>query len=68
METRFHMSNKMDLSPGIDGYRLSNPPPLLCAPLHASLEIFNGASMEKLTAKQFKLTGYVLISRNVKMI
>jgi len=59
METRFHMSNKMDLSPGIDGYRLSNPPPLLCAPLHASLEIFNGASMKKLSAKQFKLTGYL---------
>ena len=29
----------MDLSPGIAGYRISNPPPLLCAPLEASLKV-----------------------------
>ncbi len=29
----------MELSPGIAGYRISNPPALLCAPLEASLKV-----------------------------
>ncbi|CAG5128191.1 unnamed protein product, partial [Candidula unifasciata] len=38
MSTRFMMDNKMHLLPGARGYRISNTPGLLCAPLKASLE------------------------------
>ncbi|KAJ1188968.1 hypothetical protein NDU88_005723 [Pleurodeles waltl] len=34
--TRFKMENKMKLSPGVNGFRLSNPPILLVCSLHAS--------------------------------
>ncbi|XP_050825245.1 kynureninase isoform X5 [Gopherus flavomarginatus] len=37
-KTRFLMENKLQLSPGINGFRLSNPPILLVCALHASLE------------------------------
>ncbi|XP_020639891.2 kynureninase isoform X2 [Pogona vitticeps] len=37
-KTRFHMENKLQLIPGINGFRLSNPPILLVCALHASLE------------------------------
>uniref|UniRef100_A0A6Q2XQD2 Kynureninase n=1 Tax=Esox lucius TaxID=8010 RepID=A0A6Q2XQD2_ESOLU len=39
LTTRFQMDNKMDLLPGIGGYRLSNQPVLLVCPLQASLEV-----------------------------
>ncbi|CAH1270858.1 KYNU [Branchiostoma lanceolatum] len=47
MSTRFQMDNseltcwfvaELDLSPGVNGFRLSNPPPLLVSPLLASLD------------------------------
>ncbi|XP_032549899.1 kynureninase isoform X5 [Chiroxiphia lanceolata] len=37
-KTRFLMENKLELSEGINGFRLSNPPILLVCALHASLE------------------------------
>ncbi|KAM9035653.1 kynureninase isoform X2 [Sarcophilus harrisii] len=38
LESRFTMDNKLDLIPGVNGYRLSNPPILLVCALEASLE------------------------------
>ncbi|XP_068922863.1 kynureninase isoform X2 [Petaurus breviceps papuanus] len=38
LESRFHMDNNLDLIPGVNGYRLSNPPILLVCALEASLE------------------------------
>lgn len=59
MSSRFTMDNKMELSPGAYGYRISNPPGFLAAPIQASLEVFNKTSMKELTAKSLLLTGYL---------
>lgn len=37
--TRMQMLEHCDLAPGVDGYRISNPPPLLVAIVIASLEV-----------------------------
>ncbi|CAK8671699.1 kynureninase-like [Clavelina lepadiformis] len=58
-EDRFEMTNVMNLTPGIQGYRVSNPPPLLVASLRASLDIFDKTSMRQLREKSFLLTGYL---------
>ncbi|XP_053328292.1 kynureninase [Spea bombifrons] len=58
-KTRFCMENKLKLSPGIDGFRLSNPPILLVCSLHASLEVFNQTTMKDLRRKSILLTGYL---------
>ncbi|XP_067937740.1 kynureninase-like [Watersipora subatra] len=58
-ETRFAMENEMDLIPGVQGFRLSNPPGLLCASLKACLEVYDKTSLEELRAKSRLLTGYL---------
>lgn len=40
-------------------FKLSNPPPVLCAMLMASLDIFSQTTMEDISRKQFLLTGYL---------
>lgn len=57
--TRFKMDNKMKLSPGVNGFRLSNPSILLVCSLHASLEVFNQTTMKALRKKSVLLTGYL---------
>jgi kynureninase len=59
METRFDMSNVLELSPGAAGYRVSNPPGLLAASLKASLDIFSKTSMSALRQKSKLLTAYL---------
>lgn len=39
LSTRFNMDNKLQLIPGANGFRISNPPILLVCSLHASLEV-----------------------------
>ncbi|XP_032067670.1 kynureninase isoform X2 [Thamnophis elegans] len=58
-KTRFLMENKLQLSPGINGFRLSNPSILLVCALHASLEIFAQTTMKRLRRKSMLLTGYL---------
>uniref|UniRef100_A0A8C5MKP3 Kynureninase n=1 Tax=Leptobrachium leishanense TaxID=445787 RepID=A0A8C5MKP3_9ANUR len=58
-KTRFSMSNKLKLSPGVEGFRISNPSILLVCSLHASLEVFNETSMEAIRRKSVLLTGYL---------
>ncbi|XP_063174469.1 kynureninase [Candoia aspera] len=58
-KTRFLMENKLQLTPGINGFRLSNPSILLVCALHASLEIFAQATMKCLRRKSILLTGYL---------
>ncbi|MGH0136977.1 UNVERIFIED_CONTAM: hypothetical protein FKN15_002381 [Acipenser sinensis] len=50
---------ELQLSPGINGYRISNPSILLVCALQASLEIFNQTSMKALRKKSVLLTGYL---------
>ncbi|XP_038052573.1 kynureninase-like isoform X2 [Patiria miniata] len=59
MSTRFNMDNKMDLSAGIAGYRISNPSLMAIIPVKASLEIFAKTSMSALRKKSLLLTGYL---------
>lgn len=58
-KSRFGMDNKLELSKGINGFRISNPPILLVCSLHASLEVFNQTSMKTLRKKSVLLTGYL---------
>ncbi|PVD31768.1 hypothetical protein C0Q70_07186 [Pomacea canaliculata] len=68
MATRFNMDNEMVISPGAYGYRISNPPGFLVAPIKASLEVFAKTSMKDLVAKSRLLTGYLelLVNRKYK--
>lgn len=59
LSTRFKMDNKLQLIPGVGGFRISNPPILLVCSLHASLEIFKQATMKALRRKSILLTGYL---------
>ncbi|KAM6132177.1 kynureninase [Phoenicopterus ruber ruber] len=58
-KTRFLMENKLQLSEGINGFRLSNPPILLVCALQASLEVFGKTTMKALRRKSILLTGYL---------
>ena len=57
-ETRFNMRQDSDITPGAEGYQLSNPPILSMAAIKASLDMFNEVGMEALREKSEKLTGY----------
>jgi kynureninase len=59
--TRFRMQLQPGFVPreGADGWQISNPPILAMAPLVASLELFDRATMPALREKSIKLTGYL---------
>jgi kynureninase len=57
--TRFDMTERLDVLPGAEGWQISNPSVLAAAPLIASLEIFDSASLEALRAKSLALTGFM---------
>jgi kynureninase len=59
--TRFRMQLQPEFVPraGADGWQISNPPILAMAPLQASLELFDRATMTALRTKSIALTSYL---------
>ncbi|MDC3275118.1 kynureninase, partial [Flavobacteriaceae bacterium] len=57
--TRFNMRQPIDITPGAEGWQLSNPPILSMAAIKAALDLFNEVGMNKLREKSIKLTGYL---------
>lgn len=58
-DTRFLMAPQFDPAEGAEGWQMSNPPILAMAPIRASLELFDAATMPALRAKSLALTGYL---------
>ncbi len=58
-ETRFLMEPGFDPMPGADGWQLSNQPILAMSTVHASLDLFLQAGLERIREKQIKITGYL---------
>jgi kynureninase len=60
--TRFRMHLQPDFvpQPGAAGWQISNPPILAMAPVRASLELFDQATMPALRQRSLHLTGYLL--------
>jgi len=72
--TRFDMRQPLDITPGAEGWQLSNPPILSMAAIKASLELFNEVGMNALIKKSRLLTGYLeylileLNNKNISII
>ncbi|MDG1013945.1 MAG: kynureninase [Flavobacteriaceae bacterium] len=73
-KTRFDMRQPLDITPGAEGWQLSNPPILSMAAIKASLALFSEVGMPSLTKKSKQLTGYLeylilkLNNKNISII
>ena len=56
---RFKMDRDFQAIAGAEGWQLSNPPIMALAPLRASMEIFEEATIDRLRAKSITLTAYL---------
>ena len=58
-DTRMEMRDAFEPRPSAAGWLVSTPPILALAPLRASLELFDRAGMDALTARSVRLTAYL---------
>ncbi|VDP82304.1 unnamed protein product [Echinostoma caproni] len=59
-ETRFDMTNEMELAPGAAAYRVSNPPFMAMIALQTSLDIVHRCGgMKPIRERSIRLTGYL---------
>lgn len=58
--TRFDMRPEFRAAPGAEGWQVSNPPILSCAPLIASLRLFESAGLPRLREKSTALTAFLI--------
>jgi kynureninase len=58
-DTRFAMPDRFKPLSGAEGWQLSNPSILACAPLLASLQVFASTDMQALRTKSLQMTGYL---------
>ena len=58
--TRFQMPSGFDAIQGAEGWQLSNTPIMSLAALHASLELFDEAGIDRLRTKSKNLTRYLV--------
>ena len=59
LESRFLMEPSIDPSIGASGWQISSFSPLLFAPLHASIKLFDTVTLPRLREKSVQLTGYL---------
>uniref|UniRef100_A0A7E4VHR7 Kynureninase n=1 Tax=Panagrellus redivivus TaxID=6233 RepID=A0A7E4VHR7_PANRE len=59
LDTRFAMTNELDLDTGANGYRISNPPAFLVTGILGFLKVYKKTSMSELRNKSLCLTGYL---------
>ena len=59
VQERLRMLDTFVPARGADGWQLTNPPILSCAPLEASLALFDEATLPALRAKSVALTAYL---------
>jgi kynureninase len=58
-KVRFKMDPDFHAMEGAEGWQLSNPPIMALAPLRASMEIFQEATIDRLRTKSITLTAYL---------
>jgi kynureninase len=66
-QSRFAMPQQFVPLPGAEGWQLSNPPIFACAPLLASLQIFQDAGITALREKSAQLTDYFVHLINTRL-
>lgn len=56
---KFSLSREFNAAEGADRFKISNSSPFLAIMIHANLEVFREAGIERLVEKQHLLTGYL---------